>query len=92
MLTRFSELRYKEVINVNSGHRLGYVCDLEIEMEDGKTIALIVPGASRLGGVLGREDDYVIPWGCIRRIGEDIILVDLPSPIPRAQAPRNNIL
>ena len=28
-------------------------------------------------GVLGQRDDYVIPWNCIRRIGPDIILVDI---------------
>lgn len=92
MLSRFSDLRYKEVINVNSGHRLGYVCDLEMDMEEGKLLSIIVPGPSRLGGVLGREDDYVLPWGCIRRIGEDIILVDLPSPVPRARCERSSLL
>ncbi len=92
MLSRFSDLRYKEVINVNSGHRLGYVNDLEMDLEEGKLLSLIVPGPSRLGGVLGREDDYILPWGCIRRIGEDIILVDLPTPIPRARTERNSIV
>ena len=24
----------------------------------------------------GRDSDYIIPWCCIRRIGEDIILVE----------------
>ena len=28
-------------------------------------------------GLLGREDDYVLPWECIRRIGDDIILIDV---------------
>ena len=92
MLSRFSDLRYKEVINVNSGHRLGYVSDLELDLEEGKLISLIVPGPSRLGGVLGREDDYILPWGCIRRIGEDIILVDLPTPIPRTRSERGGFL
>ena len=92
MLSRFSDLRYKEVINVNSGHRLGYVNDLEMDLEEGNLLSLIVPGPSRLGGVLGREDDYILPWGCIRRIGEDIILVDLPTPIPRARTERNSIV
>ena len=85
MLQNFSDLRCKEVINVNTGHRLGFVCDLEINMEEGKLCSLIVPGPSRFGGVLGREDDYVLPWGCIRRVGEDIILADLPVPPPRTR-------
>ena len=92
MLSRFSDLRYKEVINVNSGHRLGYVSDLEMDMEEGKLVSLLVPGPSRLGGMLGREDDYILPWGCIRRIGEDIILVDLPTTVPRTRNERSALL
>ena len=83
--SRFSELRYKEVINVCSGQRLGYVCDLEIDMCDGRVLSLIVPGEARFGGLLGRSDDYVVPWHCIKRIGDDIILAELPSPEPRAR-------
>ena len=37
------------------------------------------PGPGRAGGLLGREDDYVIPWDCITRLGDDIILVELPE-------------
>ncbi len=76
MLTSFGELRYKEVINVKTGQRLGYVSDIEFNSEDGKITALVLPGASKLGGILGREDDLVLPWESISRIGEDIIIVD----------------
>ena len=92
MFSKFSELRYKEVINVNTGHRYGYVCDAEIDMTDGKILSLIVPGPNRFGGILGREDDYILPWGCICRIGEDIILVDLPAPTPRERSERRPLL
>ncbi|MGE4354436.1 MAG: YlmC/YmxH family sporulation protein [Oscillospiraceae bacterium] len=92
MFSKFSDLRYKEVINVNTGHRLGYICDAEIDMKDGKIISLIVPGPSRFGGVLGREDDYILPWSCINRIGEDIILVDLPTPVPRERGERRPLM
>ena len=36
----------------------------------------MVPGPCRFLGLFGRDSDYIIPWGCIRRIGEDIILVE----------------
>ena len=76
MLNRFTELRNKEVIHVREGCRLGYVSDLTIDIDCGKIVCIIVPGPCRFFGLFGREDDYVIPWSCIRRIGEDIILVD----------------
>ena len=70
------ELRYKEVISVASGARFGYADDLELDLEDGRVTALIIPGRRRLFGLLGREADRLIPWSAVRRFGEDIILVD----------------
>lgn len=77
MSDRYSDFRCKEVINVSDGCRLGYVCDMELDTQCGKILAIVVPGPCRFLGLFGREDDYVIPWPCIRRIGEDIILVDV---------------
>ena len=77
MMVRLSELRCREVINICDGCRVGYVNDAEMDTVGGDVSALIVPGRPRLLGLLGREDDYVIPWKCIRRIGGDIILVEV---------------
>jgi len=90
LLTTIGDLRYKEIINLSSGHRLGFVYDAEITLEHGQVLALIVPGAVRFFGLFGREDDIVIPWDKITKIGEDIILVDLDGELPRysRQSPR----
>ncbi len=71
-----NELRAKEVINVSDGARLGYVSDVEIDLNDGKLLALIVPGAYRLMGFLGKEEDLVIKWENIKKIGDDVIIID----------------
>lgn len=76
MMTYYSELKYKEVIDIHTGFRLGYVCDLEFEDKEGRICSLITPGRARFFGLLGREDDYVLPWCSIVRIGSDIILVE----------------
>ena len=76
MISYFSELRYKEVIDIHSGQRLGYVCDAEFDEAEGRVISLITPGRAKLFGLLGREDDYILPWKCIARMGADIILVE----------------
>ena len=73
---RITDLNCKEVICVSDGRRLGFVSDVEIEIPSGKALAIIVPGPCRILGVMGRKDDFVIPWACIKRIGPDIILVD----------------
>ena len=76
MSIKFTQLQCKEVICVEDGRRLGFITDVLVEMPEGNICAIIVPGPCRFLGLLGRRDDFVIPWGCIQRIGPDIILVD----------------
>ena len=76
-MNRSSDFRQKEVINVSDGKSLGFVSDVEIDLEEGKIDAIILPGVGKLFGILGKESEFIIPWDKIRKIGEDIILVDL---------------
>ncbi|MCI6256927.1 MAG: YlmC/YmxH family sporulation protein [Clostridiales bacterium] len=76
MEERVADLRCKEVISITDGKRYGYVGDVEIDLESGRLLALVVPGRLRFFGLLGREEDRLFPWDCIRRFGEDIILVE----------------
>ena len=83
MISYFSELRYKEVIDIHNGLRLGYVYDAEIDESEGRMISLITPGKSKFFGLFGREDDYILPWKSIVRMGPDIILVETEANQPR---------
>ncbi len=73
---RIGDLRYKEVINVNTGYRLGFVSDAVFDISSGQMSALVVPGEFKISGLFGKSNEYVIPWGAIRKIGDDIILVE----------------
>lgn len=75
-LERIATLKHKEVINVRDGLRLGYVCDVVIDTKCGRILSLVVPVPGCFFGIFGRDKEYVIPWCCILRISEDIILVD----------------
>ncbi|MCL2672056.1 MAG: YlmC/YmxH family sporulation protein [Clostridiales bacterium] len=75
--TTFSELKRREVINVCDGARLGNVCDLELDMFTGTVHAIIVPGESKMLGILKCGDDTHIPFCKITKLGEDVILVDI---------------
>ena len=77
MCIKFTELHCKEVICVCDGQRLGFVSDVRVESPEGQVCAIVVPGKGRMFGLLGCRDEYVIPWNCIKRIGPDIILVDV---------------
>lgn len=84
MQCRIVDLRCKEVINVCDGCRLGFVNDVEVETIHGRVIAIVIPGPCRFFGLFGRTDDFVVPWECIKRIGEDIILVEVDTEKTRA--------
>lgn len=74
-MLKASDIKQKEVVNVEDGKRLGFVTDVEIDFERGVVEAIIVPGTPRAFGLFGRNDDYIIPWDQISKIGEDYILV-----------------
>ena len=76
MDSRITKLRDKEIIDIRTGTRYGYVGDLEIDMDTGRIAGLVVPGRLRLFGLLGREREQIFPWESVRRVGEDIILVE----------------
>ncbi len=72
---RISDMRQKEVINIDNGNRLGFVCDIGFDLEEGKIQSLIVPGTGKTG-FFGKTQDIIIPWDSIKKIGNDIVLVD----------------
>ena len=88
MVERYTLLRCKEVINICDGSRLGYTGDLELKLPEGEAKALIVFGPCRFFGLFGRGEEYYIPWDCVRRFGEDVILVDKPFQRREGPPPR----
>lgn len=72
------ELRQKEVINITDAKRLGFVSDVEVSISGGIIESIIVPGKSKLFNFTS-SGDFVISWDKIKKIGDDVILVELPE-------------
>ncbi len=72
-MLKSEELCRKEVINIRTAERIGFVDDVEIDLESGCISGLVVP--KRRVFFLKRED-CVIPWSSISVIGSEIILAD----------------
>lgn len=70
-----SELQMKDIISVESGRKLGHMTDLEIDVNRGKIVALIVGARGKMMGVFGKDEEVIIPWDLVLTIGEDVILV-----------------
>lgn len=71
-----SDFKSKEVVNLSDGERLGFVYDLEIDEESGKIKSIIVPGRGKVK-MFGKANAIYIDWENIKKMGEDIILIEL---------------
>ena len=73
------DIRNKEVINIYDGRSLGFVEDVELNLEKGTIEAIIIPAERGFMGLFPRGEDLVIRWRDIKRIGDDVILVTTHS-------------
>jgi len=71
------DFKHKEVINITDGKRLGFVQDVNADLETGTITSIIVPGSNRLISFFSSSNDIIIPWQNIKCIGDDIILVEI---------------
>jgi YlmC/YmxH family sporulation protein len=76
-MNRTSQLKQKEVIDITNGKRLGFLCDVEIELESGRIHSIVVPNSARVFGFISKENEMVIPWSKVKLIGKDIIFVEI---------------
>ncbi|BBB93125.1 MAG TPA: YlmC/YmxH family sporulation protein [Methylomusa anaerophila] len=76
---RISEFTGKEVINLGDGARLGIIneCELSIDSQTGQILGIILPKRKNLLNFLADLQSTVVPWQAIKRIGEEVIIVDL---------------
>ncbi|NRD78795.1 YlmC/YmxH family sporulation protein [Bacillus sp. BRMEA1] len=74
-MLKISEFQIKDVVNVSDGKRLGNIGDIEINLSTGKIEAVVIAGNGRVLGFFGKDEEIVIPWKNIIKIGQDVILV-----------------
>ncbi len=70
----FSELRTKEVINMQDGKKLGKTCDVVLCYPENRWLGIVVPG-----GRGWKKNNLFIELKRIVKIGEDVILVNVGS-------------
>ncbi len=79
MICRIDELKNKQVVCINDGFVLGYIGDIELDTESGALTAIVIFGRPRLLGLIGKQDDIIIPWKDIKVIGKETVLVTADS-------------
>ena len=73
---RLSEVGNKEIIDITTGRKYGELWDAEMifDMETGRIKALLVPDAPVKSKFRSNLPQTQLPWSCIVKIGEDIII------------------
>ncbi len=75
-MIKTSDLRKLDVINMEEGRYLGSVCDLDVDPDTGRVIALIVDEVRPFRFLWGsRHADLEIPWKDVVLVGADVVLV-----------------
>ncbi|MDE5413048.1 YlmC/YmxH family sporulation protein [Alkalihalobacterium chitinilyticum] len=83
-MMKISDLQSKDIVNMENGKRLGNLSDLDINLSTGQIDAIIINGTGKMMSFFNREtEEVVIPWGNIVKIGNDVILVQVPEPYQR---------
>ena len=76
-MARGIDFKQKEVISLSDGKILGFVVDVQADFNSGEINAIIVAKTGKLFSGLVGQNNVTIPWNKIKKIGEDVILVDL---------------
>ncbi|MGI5911205.1 MAG: YlmC/YmxH family sporulation protein [Syntrophomonadaceae bacterium] len=78
---RLSELVGKEMVNIYDGMRMGTVgeSDMMVDQESGQIISIILPNKGNALTFWVDRQKMVIPWDAVKKIGREVIVVDLDN-------------
>jgi len=78
------ELAGKEIVNMYNGSRLGVVgeSDIVLDAESGEIRSIILPRKNNIINIWFDRQNLVIPWEAVRKIGSEVIIVDLDQTSP----------
>ncbi len=74
---KLSELQRKDIINLNTGKKIGRIIDIELDKNNGQMLNMIVETTKLFRNMFNSERDVNIQFDQIKKLGEDVILVDI---------------
>ena len=78
-MLKLSEFSLKDVIDDNTGNKLGRIIDLKINQENGKIESIIVGKGFRFINLITSKELIEIPYENVLKNGNDVIVVELPK-------------
>ncbi|MBU3154696.1 YlmC/YmxH family sporulation protein [Clostridium estertheticum] len=74
LMFAINNLRQMEIIDINSGSKMGYIKDLKVDCDDYKIISILMP--TQRSSWFNKNNSIEIPWEKVKKVGVDVILVD----------------
>lgn len=78
------DLSSKDVIQLKTGENLGRIDDVVFDEHGARLQSVILRGRAHCFGLLGSDEDLILPWESVKTIGTDVIMVDV-EPLPGAR-------
>ncbi|MDQ0206436.1 YlmC/YmxH family sporulation protein [Alkalicoccobacillus murimartini] len=79
-MMKISDLQAKDIVNLETGKRLGHLTDLDLNLDSGQIESIIISSTGKVMSLFGKDEEVVIPWTNIIKIGSDVILVKMTQP------------
>ena len=76
-MARGIDFKQKEVVSLNEGKILGFVVDVQADFITGEINSIIVAKTGKIFGNIMGKNNLTILWEKIKKIGEDVILVEI---------------
>ena len=74
---KLSELQKKDIINIKDGKKIGKIIDVEFDSNNGYMIHFVIEKTHFLRNIFSTSEDLCIKFTQIKKLGEDVILIDI---------------
>jgi len=73
---RLSDIQNKDIINVLDGKKIGNIIDVRLDSSNGNVQGIILETKGFMNKFVSNGNETEIVWSQIKKIGEDVILVE----------------
>ena len=74
---RLSELQEKDIVNIKDGKKIGKIIDVYFDESSGYMIKFVIEKTHFVRNIFSNTDEIVIKFSQIKKMGEDVILIDI---------------
>lgn len=74
---KLSELQKKDIINIKDGKKIGKIVDVEFDINNGYLIHFVIEKAHFVRNLFNNTSELTIKFTQIKKLGEDVILIDI---------------